>query len=115
MQVTWPEPLSTAAGDYLKHGFATPADRDSSTRSYFAPEGISVSGNTATFSVTDGAKGDDDWAQDGTITDPSGPLQAVAVPAPAPTPVPGLGAGSLALLALGMAGLGALRRRRVVL
>ena len=54
MEVTWPEPLSTAAGDYLKHGFASPAERDSDTRSYFAPNGLVVSGHTATFSVTDG-------------------------------------------------------------
>ena len=33
----------------------------SSTRSYFAPVGIAVSGHTATFSVTDGGLGDDDW------------------------------------------------------
>jgi hypothetical protein len=109
MQVTWPEPLSTAMGDYLKHGFATPADMGSSTRSYFAPVGIAVSGHTATFSVTDGGLGDDDWARNGEITDPNGPLRAAA--APAPTPVPGLGPWALALLGLLTALTAALPRR----
>ena len=113
MEVTWPEPLSTAAGDYLKHGFASPAERDSDTRSYFAPNGLVVSGHTATFSVTDGGLGDDDWTQDGTIADPSGPLQAAAV-APVPVPVPGLGPWALALLTLLAAALGLCRGRKIM-
>ena len=110
MHVTWPQPLGS---DYLKHGFATPADKDSNTRSYFAPDGLMVNGHTATFTVTDGAKGDDDWAQDGTITDPSGGAQPAGGgtdPGGNPGsahPVPTLGAwGALLLPALiGLLGL----------
>ena len=112
MHVTWPQPLGS---DYLKHGFATPADKDSNTRSYFAPDGLMVNGSTATFTVTDGVKGDDDWAQDGTITDPSGGAQPAGGgtdPGGNPGsahPVPTLGAWG-ALLLPALVGLLGLRR-----
>ena len=69
----------------------------------------SISGNTVTYTVTDGGAGDSNPA-DGVITDPV----AVGVPAAAinPTPVPTLGQWALVLLSLMAAalGMGTLRR-----
>ena len=76
--------------------------------SYFAPDGLSVSANTTSFTVIDGQKGDDDWAVNGTIVDPVGPTISAEV-----APVPTLSQWALLLLGLLAAGLGAwgLRRR----
>ena len=74
----------------------------------------SISGNTVTYTVTDGGTGDSNPA-DGVITDPV----AVGVPLAAalnPTPVPTLGHWALVLLSLMAAavGMGTLRRRAVI-
>lgn len=102
MSVTWPQPVQGLS----KFGKATSAG-DPST--HFTPTGLRVSGNTTTFTVTDGQKGDDDWAQNGTIVDPVDPVMAAALG------IPTLGEWSLALLGLLAAalGMGALRRRGV--
>ena len=116
MSVTWPQPVQ----GLTKWGKATSAG-DPNT--HFAPSNLAVTGgNTTTFTVTDGQKGDDDWAQNGTIVDPVGPVMA-AGPGPGPGPGPGgpqaiptLGEWSLALLSLLAVamGMGALRRRGVL-
>ncbi|MCB2032866.1 MAG: IPTL-CTERM sorting domain-containing protein, partial [Ottowia sp.] len=60
----------------------------------------------ASFDVTDGAQGDDDWTSDGTLTDPSGTLAEEL------QGVPTLGELALALLALVAGGLGVRGLRR---
>ena len=104
--ITWPAPVG---GRYIKWGKATAA---ATADMMFAPTQLSINGNTVSFDVKDGALGDDDWAADGQITDPSGPFgdpQAISG-------VPGLGDLALALLGLGLAGLGArqLGRKKAV-
>ncbi|MGE8319219.1 MAG: choice-of-anchor U domain-containing protein [Comamonas sp.] len=104
MAVTWPEPVA----GYTKHGLES---RTATQPSYFAPAGLVLSGHTATFTVTDGAQGDDDWAANGDIADPAGPTALVSNPGGVqPTPVPTLGVAALALLGA-LLGLLALRRR----
>ena len=113
MSVTWPQ----AVQGLTKWGKATSG---AASNTHFAPNNLAVTGgNTTTFTVTDGQKGDDDWAQNGTIVDPVGPVMA-AGPGPGPGPggpqaIPTLGEWSLALLSLLAAamGMGALRRRGV--
>ena len=102
MSITWPQPVGALA----KWGPASAGAQPS----WFAPDGLNVSGSTSSFTVTDGQKGDDDWTVNGTIIDPVGPTQDAAV-----APVPTLGPWALALLGLLAAGLGArgrLPRRR---
>ena len=96
MTVTWPQ----AVGDYGKYGLETVG---AATSTWFAPPGLAVSGNSASFTITDGGVGDGD-AADGVIVDPTGPLAAAP-----PVVVPTLSAWALALLA-GLLGL--LGRRR---
>ncbi|MCO5117537.1 MAG: IPTL-CTERM sorting domain-containing protein [Burkholderiaceae bacterium] len=100
MSIAWPRPV----GNLIKWGVASTG----AAPSYFAPEGLNVSGNTSTFTVTDGQKGDDDWVVNGTIVDPVGPIVSTEV-----APIPALGPWALALLGLLAAGfgLGGLRRR----
>lgn len=110
MSVTWPQ----AVQGLTKWGKATSAG-DPNT--HFTPTGLVVSGNITTFTVQDGQKGDDDWAADGTIVDPVGPIVAGA-PGPGPGgahAIPTLGEWSLVLLSLLAAalGMGTLRRRGV--
>lgn len=93
MSITWPQPVT----GYTKHGMA---QAGATQASYFAPTGLSINGNTVTFTVQDGGLGDDDWAPNGTIVDPSMPMAAVA------TPVPTLGAWGVLLLGLMAAALG---------
>ena len=100
MNITWPQAVS----GYTKYGKASAGAVDS----YFAPDNLSVSGNTVSFTVQDGQKGDDDWTVNGEIVDPSGPMAAVG----AVTAVPTLGQWSLLLLGLLAAGLGARRLQR---
>ena len=71
-----------------------------STSSFFQPMALGIAGNTATFNVTDGIIGDDDFAVNGEIADP---VAAVSVP---DVPVPTLDLTMLMLLALLLAGLG---------
>ena len=96
MTVTWPQ----AVGDYGKYGLETVG---AAASTWFAPPGLAVSGNSASFTITDGGVGDGD-AADGVIVDPTGPLAAAP-----PVVVPTLSAWALALLA-GLLGL--LGRRR---
>jgi hypothetical protein len=105
MSVTWPKPVS----GYTKYGKASSG---AAASSYFAPTALAVSGHTATFTVADGQLGDDDWAVNGSIVDPNGPLETVAS---AVTPVPTLGEWTLMALGLVLAGLGAggLGRRKL--
>ncbi|MEZ5631316.1 MAG: InlB B-repeat-containing protein [Burkholderiaceae bacterium] len=98
--VTWPQPI---AGRYVKWGKASAGATQSSA---FAPANLSVSGRSASFDVTDGAQGDDDWTSDGTLTDPSGTLAEEL------QGVPTLGELALALLALVAGGLGVRGLRR---
>lgn len=78
--ISWPV---TVPSNYLKFGL-TPTS--STNPVFYAPSNVSVSGNTVSFDVTDGALGDDDLIANGTITDPSGPaLQAAAEAVPVPT------------------------------
>ena len=100
MRIDWPKPVS----GLTKWGPASAG----APLSYFAPDNLSVSGNTSTFTVIDGQKGDDDWVVNGFIVDPVGPTQDVAV-----APVPTLSQWALMLLGLLAAGLGlgGLRRR----
>ncbi len=93
MRIDWPKPVSSLTKWGLESAGAQP--------SYFAPDGLNVSGNTTTFTVIDGQKGDDDWAVNGTIVDPVGPTQDAAV-----APVPTLSQWALMLLGLLAAGLG---------
>ena len=88
-----PEPTNAAP-----HWYQMPAD---------------IVGSTVTFSITDGAQGDDDLdSTNGTIVDQGGPgVPGEPVPGAAVTPVPTLGEWSVLLLGLLAAGLGARRLR----
>ena len=99
MRIDWPKPVS----GLTKWGPASAG----APLSYFAPDNLSVSGNTSTFTVIDGQKGDDDWAVNGTIVDPVGPTASAAV-----APIPTLGQWALMLLGLLAVGLGMHRLRR---
>jgi hypothetical protein len=101
--ITYPAALP-AGTQYWKYGPRTgfPAAW------YMLP--ATITGNTVTFSITDGGLGDDDLAANGTIVDQGGP----GVPgggAGALPQVPTLSEWALALLALALAGL-AMRRLR---
>ena len=66
ISITYP---TTPGSVYWKYG---PTAADTSNHWYQLP-GASVSGNTVTFSITDGGLGDDDRTPDGTIIDAGGP------------------------------------------
>jgi len=102
MEVTWPEPVA----GYTKHGLAASGDTQPS---YFAPAGLTISGRTVRFTLTDGQQGDDDWTPNGEIADPSGPTALAGGPGGA-QPIPTLGEWGVALLSA-LLGLLALRRR----
>lgn len=107
MRVQWPQPVSA----YTKYGKAT---NDATAESYFQIEPPpSFDGNSFTFRITDGAKGDDDWLPNGQIVDDIGPMAATSAPAGVVAPVPTLGEFSMALLGLLAAalGMGRLRKR----
>lgn len=97
MTVTWPQAMS----DYGKYG---PATVGATSDSWFTPPGLDVTGNTATFTITDGGVGDSDAAA-GVIADPTGPLAASAAP------VPALGEWAMLMVA-GLLGALGLRRLR---
>jgi len=98
--ITYPSALPPGA-EYWKYG-ATAADP--AAHWYLLP--ATISGNTATFSITDGGLGDDDLAANGAIVDPGGP----GVP---PRSIPTLSEWSMILLSglLALLGMVALRRR----
>ena len=98
MSVTWPQAMT----DYGKFGFETVG---ATADTWFTPPGLSLSGYTATFTITDGGVGDGDPAG-GAILDPTGPL------APAPASVPTLADWALLALAGLMGAMGLRRWRR---
>ena len=104
MEVTWPEPVAS----YTKYGLAASTDTQPS---FFTPANLAISGRTVRFTLTDGQQGDDDWAPNGTIADPSGPTVLAAAPGGAQA-IPTLSEGGLLLLTALLALL-ALRRRVV--
>ncbi len=101
VSIDWPQPV----GGLVKWGLESAG----APQSYFSPSNLSVSGNTTTFTVIDGQKGDDDWEENGTIVDPVAPT----VGRPAPAPVPMLGQWEMLMLMLMTVGIGfaALRQR----
>ncbi|MDQ1313994.1 MAG: sorting protein [Pseudomonadota bacterium] len=102
LTITYPQTLP-AGTVYWKYG---PTPTDGSYHWYQLP--ATISGNTATFSITDGGLGDDDLTANGTIVDQGGP----GVPAEAAA-IPTLSEWALLLLAglMGLFGVGAMRRR----
>jgi cysteine-rich repeat protein len=86
---------------------------DPTTNMYFNPHGVTLNGNMATFTLTDGGVNDTDHKINGMITDPSGPGTAGTGPrrdtAPVLSPL-GLGLAAFALLSLAVF---QLRRRRI--
>ena len=89
----------------MKYG-PTPTSGGNSV--WYAPNNLLISGNTATYDVSDGQMVDDDLTVNGTIVDP-----VFAVPIASATGVPTLNGLMIWLLGLGTAGLGlgGLRRR----
>ena len=84
--VTYPSPITEAA--YWKYG---PTPTNPSPHWYTLP--ATISGNTATFSITDGGLGDDDRVANGIVVDQGGPgIAVVAI-------VPALSAAALTALA----------------
>ena len=108
LTVTYPSAIPPGAA-YYKFG---PTPSDASPHWYVLP--ATLGGNTATFSITDGALGDDDLAANGSIVDQGGPgAGGGGGGASSVRPVPTLGSAPLFALALllGASGLVALRRR----
>lgn len=106
--VTYP-PGSLAGLTMQKYGPHGPAG--SRQTGWFTPPGLSVSGETVSYTVADNGEGDSDTTL-GTIVDPFAPMLLAAPPAPGPTgtqAVPALGEWGLLLLS-GLAGLLGLRR-----
>jgi YVTN family beta-propeller protein len=106
--VTYPSVL--AAGTlYYKYG---PTPGNAAAHWYTLP--ATIAGNTATFSITDGALGDDDGAADGTIMDQGGPGLPPPAGAGAGTAVPTLSEWMLLALAtlMMMSGVAVMRRAR---
>jgi hypothetical protein len=65
--VTYPQALE-ASSQYYKYG---PTPGNAVAHWYVLP--ATIAGSTATFSITDGALGDDDLAANGTVVDQGGP------------------------------------------
>jgi hypothetical protein len=65
--ITWPSALP-AGTQYWKYG---PTPGDATPHWYVLP--VAIAGNVTTFSITDGALGDDDLLANGTIVDQGGP------------------------------------------
>lgn len=89
-----------------------PTPTSPSASRYYDPANLQISGNTATYDVTDGGLGDDSFgALDGTINDPVVPVPLAAVEA---VGIPTLSGGALGGLSLLLAGLAAWQHRRRV-
>jgi hypothetical protein len=102
--ITYPSAVPAGA-KYLKYG---PTADNTAPHWYQLP--ATISGNTATFSITDGGLGDDDLAANGGIVDQGGP----GVPgSPATAQVPTLSEWAMAILAamLAMSAWLVMRRR----
>ncbi len=67
LTVTYPDPLPPGT-QYWKYG---PTSDNTAPHWYVLP--ANITGNTATFTITDGGLGDDDLAADGDIVDQGGP------------------------------------------
>jgi hypothetical protein len=114
--VTFPTAFAPGA-QYWKYGPTPPANPANwYTLSPGVPNNLVLAGNTATFTITDGARGDDDLTVNGTIVDQGGP-GVLADPVVVPT-LGEWGAWILsALMLLGLVGAirparkGAVRRR----
>lgn len=103
--ITYPQALP-AGTKYWKYG---PTPTDASYHWYQLP--ATVSGNTVTFSITDGGLGDDDLTANGIIVDQGGP----GVPGGGgAAPIPTLSEWALILLAgmMGLFGVSAMRQRK---
>ncbi|MBV8618330.1 MAG: IPTL-CTERM sorting domain-containing protein [Curvibacter sp.] len=103
--------LSSLAGPvtFMKYG-KTPASP--ATPVWYAPNGVSISGNTITYQITDNGLGDDTFTgPDGIINDPGGPVLGLSDPAG----IPALNEWGLAALTGVMVvfAAGAVRRRRM--
>ena len=68
VSITWPNLIGLA---YQKYG-PTPGSPVSSV--FYTPANLAISGNTASFDVTDGGLGDGDLVANGVIVDHSGPV-----------------------------------------
>jgi len=106
MTITYPAPLP-AGTQYWKYG---PTPGNAVPHWYVLP--AAIAGNTATFTITDGAMGDDDLAANGTIVDQGGPGFPGGGGAGGGATVPTLSDGMLLLLGSLMAGVAWFRRRR---
>ncbi len=93
LTITYPAALA-AGTQYYKYG---PTPSNAAAAWYVLPS--TVAGSTVTFTITDGALGDDDLSANGTIVDQGGPSVAPVVIA-APITVPTLHPAMIALLAL---------------
>jgi len=93
--VTFPTAFQPAA-QYWKYG-PTPAQAVAHWYTLGGANTLTMSGHTATFTITDGALGDDDLAVNGSIVDAGGP-GAINPTAVAATPVPSLNQWGLLLL-----------------
>jgi len=102
MTITYPGALP-AGTQYWKYG---PTPSNPAPHWYVLP--ATITGNSVTFTITDGQLGDDDLAANGTIVDQGGPGAPGAA-----TAVPTLSEWAMLLLAglMMLAGLGAARRR----
>ncbi len=103
LTLTFEQPLATGTTLFKFNG------------STWAAFPASITGNTVTYTVTDGGAGDSNPV-DGVITDPVAVGVPVVAAAINPTPVPTLGQWALVLLSLMAAalGMGTLRRKAVV-
>ena len=100
--ITYPSTLAPATS-YYKYG---PTASQVSPHWYILSS--TVSGNTVSFSITDGGLGDDDMAANGTVVDQGGP----GVPASTVAQVPTLSEWAMIVLAMMMLAGGALGIRR---
>jgi hypothetical protein len=98
--VNWP--ASLAGMTYTKYGKTAASGGNNN---FYTPSNLVISGNTASFDVTDGGLGDDDLTANGTIIDPTGPVLLDNSP---PLQVPTVNQWGLLLLALSLLGLGGL-------
>ena len=102
-----------ANAKYYKYG-PTP---DNATPHWYTIAFTGAGTNTLSFTITDGALGDDDLSANGTIVDDGGPavpvVAAAAVEVSNVANVPTLGEWGLILLVglMGLLGMGAMRRR----